>query len=608
MKKPSCHLFPLALILGAALGGPLVQSTHAQTQRNWIYSGSGTYNWSDVSNWVGGDVPNTSIETAGFGAAGQIITGNITVNQNITGLTVGGFGTVNTSGNTGTLTITGNAITLDNNSASAASLVAANNNPIPLYEIDLNVTDTQGLTITAQQHVRLNGNITASSVTGTVSSGGGGLVFLGGNNSFSGNLTAGSYYVATNTNAFGGTGTYLFNTAKNQVGGIVTRAAGTTNFGMSINLGTFSGTGNESARNVFSSGGSGTTLNVTTSNFLNDTAGDASLLINRMFLSTPFSPTPTGLGSVMFSGSNFTISRNVQFEGAVASYMADTRLVFNTSAGTQQTWSGNIYRSSTQSREFYALNTDGPILVKAGAGTAVLSGNNNYIFQTGVSAGTLLVNGTHIASGTAGALLAGRNGFGSTTNGNYLVSEGATLGGTGRIAITSTAANSNMILVQSGGFLAPGASIGTFTLDGENVSGAGSRVLNMAAGAKFVFELDGSGGASDQLAFWNYVNGDLLVNNNEINLSLTGLDTAGTYTVELFKFFSDSGSTTAASGITSGLVLGTLSGNISSANIIYGTNSVSLQYEVVPEPSTVALLAMVVGGVLIVRLRHSRVC
>jgi hypothetical protein len=145
-------------------------------------------------------------------------------------------------------------------------------------------------------------------------------------------------------------------------------------------------------------------------------------------------------------------------------------------------------------------------------------------------------------------------------------------------------------------------------LDGENVSGAGSRVLNMAAGAKFVFELDGSGGASDQLAFWNYVNGDLLVNNNEINLSLTGLDTAGTYTVELFKFFSDSGSTTAASGITSGLVLGTLSGNISSANIIYGTNSVSLQYEVVPEPSTVALLAMVVGGVLIVRLRHSRVC
>jgi len=249
----------------------------------------------------------------------------------------------------------------------------------------------------------------------------------------------------------------------------------------------------------------------------------------------------------------------------------------------------------------------GPVTGAAGIGftkngnnTLTLGGADTYTGKTTINAGTVLVNRTRIETSIS------NNGYGSITDGHYLVATGGTLGGTGRISGFNSQAGSNMILVQSGGSLAPGASIGTLTLDGANISSVSARVLNMASGSDFDFELAGNGGTPDQIDFWNYTTTDLLLNSNILNLSLSGSITPNTYTVDLFRFFSDAGSTATASAIASGLTLtgATIDPNITGATIIYNTNTISLQYTVIPEPGTFTLL---VGGLgLLALLRRSR--
>jgi autotransporter-associated beta strand protein len=92
----------------------------------------------------------------------------------------------------------------------------------------------------------------------------------------------------------------------------------------------------------------------------------------------------------------------------------------------------------------------GPLsLVKAGAGTQVLSGINTYTGATTVNAGTLSVNGS-IASSSL-----------------MTVNTGGTLGGTGTVGNTAI----------NGGTLAPGNSIGTLTVQGNLVMTAASTYM-----------------------------------------------------------------------------------------------------------------------------------
>ncbi len=129
-----------------------------------------------------------------------------------------------------------------------------------------------------------------------------------------------------------------------------------------------------------------------------------------------------------------------------------------------------------------ALITGG--FTKIGAGTLVLSSDNNYTGGTIVSDGTLLANNS---SGSA------------TGTGTVTVNSGGTLGGTGTI--------SGAIAVNSGGTLAPGASPGI--LNSGNVS--------FASGSTFSVEINGAtvGSQYDQLN----VTGTVALNNATLSLS-----------------------------------------------------------------------------------------
>jgi len=236
-------------------------------------------------------------------------------------------------------------------------------------------------------------------------------------------------------------------------------------------------------------------------------------------------------------------------------------------------------------------------LTKTGSATLALDGSNTYTGKTTVSAGTLLLNGTHIESSAVTG-----QGYGNSSNGHYLVSNGTTFGGIGRISGYNSEANSNLMYVASNATLAPGGGdIGTFTLDGKNLTGANARVLKMISGAMFAFDLDGN--ISDEMHFWNYQTGALLLDNNAINFSLDDAVANGDYTATLFRFFGDDGITLTDSTILSGLTLGTLDARITNAVLHYNGETISLGYTVVPEPHT-ALLFLLGAGALLFRARR----
>jgi autotransporter-associated beta strand protein len=148
---------------------------------------------------------------------------------------------------------------------------------------------------------------------------------------------------------------------------------------------------------------------------------------------------------------------------------------------------GLTLAATSGSNAFAGTITGTGTLTKNGTATQILSGNNS-LGAVSLSAGSLLFNGTN----TTGAV---------TVN-------GGTLGGTGSVSGTVT--------VNSGGHVAPGASIGSL--------GLGSLTLN--AGSALDIEL-GAPGVGDLLT----VSGLLALNGGSVNLIDAGGLNAGTYTL-----------------------------------------------------------------------------
>ncbi|TMQ32483.1 MAG: hypothetical protein E6K70_18285 [Planctomycetota bacterium] len=135
-------------------------------------------------------------------------------------------------------------------------------------------------------------------------------------------------------------------------------------------------------------------------------------------------------------------------------------------------------------------------LIKAGAGTLVLSGTNTYTGATTVSAGTLLVNGSQ--TGSAVTVKSGATLGGSGTTGAVTVQSGGTLlpGSSGQTAILATG---NLTLSSGSTYSAllsgpnPGAGgysqvavTGTVTLTGSTLSLAVTPAFTPTVGESFV--------------------------------------------------------------------------------------------------------------------------
>jgi len=182
-------------------------------------------------------------------------------------------------------------------------------------------------------------------------------------------------------------------------------------------------------------------------------------------------------------------------------YTGLTALTLNPGAGVTASYSADVG------------NGNGSMsLIKTNAGTQILSGTQSYTGATAVNGGTLLVNGTHAAAGA------------------YTIATNATLGGSGAIT--------NVVTLNDGGILAPGATLGTAgTLSVSNLT------FNSASVATFDLATATTvgGGVNDLVA----VNGDLAAGGTiQINV-LSPLSTSGSY-----RLFNYSGNLTGSFAVT----------------------------------------------------------
>ncbi|HWL54379.1 MAG TPA: PEP-CTERM sorting domain-containing protein [Chthoniobacteraceae bacterium] len=250
--------------------------------------------------------------------------------------------------------------------------------------------------------------------------------------------------------------------------------------------------------------------------------------------------------------------------------------------------------------------------------TLLIKGNDistvfNGVIEDGVATASLAIkkegnsvqrfnkaDGNTYSGGTeiSGGILTAQNASGGSAfgTGAIAVKNGGTLAAYYRMRIEL--GDGHSVTVEDGGTLSAGyggtPAIATLTLSGAS-NGTASTLI-MEEGAAFSFRLDPLNERSDRIAFTEYTAGDLLLNANAVNV--TGLDDVGSW--QLFSFDADvSGE---AWWNNDSLVLGTGFGQWAGlASFRYENNGIYL--DVVPEPGTTALLVLVLGGGIALKLR-----
>ncbi len=214
--------------------------------------------------------------------------------------------------------------------------------------------------------------------------------------------------------------------------------------------------------------------------------------------------------------------------------------------------------------------TDIVTVVKVGSNTQAFNGPNTYSGTTTINGGKLLINGTHQMDAVTTLLPVG----------DYTVNPGGTLGGTGTIGTVADPVNIN----ASGGTIAPGASVGTLTVNGDAIFGNGSH-----------FGVEISGSTADLLSVANL---NLSSTSDFLDVAVLGSANPGSYVIAQY----------------SGLLSGTFNNVTSGYTVSYATpgqvilNVPALagfgSLAAVPEPTSLALIALGVMLVGVVRRRR----
>jgi len=526
-------------------------------------AGAGTLTLNGTNTYNGGTTVNAGTLRANRAAAlPNVATGTISVNN---------------AGSVLSLS-TGNA-TLDNWTSAQVDSLLANGN----------VTFGTGTSLgfdTNEVNFSYNTNITKANM-GLVKSGSTRLI-LGGNNTYSGNTTVTGGIIQANSDSAYGTGTVIFN------GGL------------------WGGLGNRTISNniiyaVNSSPNNFAGTNVT--NFTGQTSGAGNASVNGF----------EG-GIVRFSGNNSGWTGNWKFNGPITLQLnhidamgSGTTITFNTNdaenaargtlgsqvaltgvnaitqdidLGGTLAFTGNSTIRTTADMEVTGDVTGGlnGALVKDGAGTLTLGGTNNYSGTTTVSAGTLLINGdSTLATGTV------------------TVSTGATLGGSGTIggalSVSGTLApgNSPANLTVNNNITLEDTSTVAFELNGTTVGTQYDRIT--MTGASSVLALTGINNLTLSLGFTPAINNMFFLVDNQGSSAISGVFeqlNGVTTTLTQGSQFNVGGSFFEISYI----------GDLGTNSFTGGNDLVILT--VVPEPSTIAVLALLVVCLGLHRFRKTR--
>jgi fibronectin-binding autotransporter adhesin len=245
------------------------------------------------------------------------------------------------------------------------------------------------------------------------------------------------------------------------------------------------------------------------------------------------------------------------------------------SGGSLALAGGTLTVNAAASSSYGQVISGAGALTKSGGGTMTLGGTNTYGGATTVSAGSLIVNGNQ--SGATGLLTVAQN---------------ATLGGSGTIGGATTIS----------GNLQPGNSPGILTF---------SSGLTLTGTAVTTMEINGLARGTD----YDVINvvGGLLTYDGRLTLSLSGpVYGIGIYSFDLFDFVSQTGSFDVVEllGSYSGSLTNNGSGvwGLSSGNDTWSFSQADgvLTLDVVPEPSTYALLVLSAAGLAAHVVRRRR--
>jgi autotransporter-associated beta strand protein len=570
----ACGLLAFAA-LSSALRADSLTWDSSGLNPNAPVDGAGAWDTS-TALWSNGSVDsiwdNAGNNTAVFGSSngaagtvtvGTITAGGITFNPATSGSYLLSGGTLTLGGSTPTITTNANA--------EIASAIAGTTG---LTKEGSGVLTLSG-TNTFTGGLKLNAGTVSFLVAGNLSSGP--VTFGGGSLRFAGGATI---YNSVNRTWVVGTSGATFELANSGSNYVV--YSGTMNFtGSGARAITLTGTNSSTAvssLNIAITDGTGGATSVVKN-------GSASWLLGG---ANTYTGSTTVNAGVLILGGSLSTSSTVYIAAGASVRLATDQTIGNLQDGVGgggylgRAYSGGPSTATIQSGRFsgqvYDVSTGRITAVaKTTGGILRLSGmTNTYTGGTTISGGTLLINNT---SGTG-------LGVGNVTVTN------ATLGGNGYSALGTAASHT----IGSGGVIAPGDSeinggIGTLTLNGANSTGA---ILDMQAGSSFSFNL-GAGDANDTLRFYTYAGAsDFLRDSGGVVLNFSGA-LAGTY--DLFRFYSNAGTTLTDAGFTQATSNFTLGSGLTGYNATWDYSTlgvISLTLTAVPEPSSAVLFGL--GG------------